>query len=481
MAWRTPSRTPSITGWDLRKDKTLEDEANDEEEAAENSAPLPFVISSPTVVLGISAGYSHTLAWTDLEGLFGWGISSWGRLGLPGGEYYSAPRRIQVKAAGESRIISAACGHYHSLLTTEDGALLAAGRGCDGQLGIGCCKMRETFTLVEHGALRDSRVISVAAGDVHSVALLDSGIVAAWGWEADGRLGRGDVAFDFEYGTTYEFNPYEAEPMHDEAFAVPMQVKFDGNGTQAKFKAVSAGGSHSLALACDGSVWSWGGNNHGQLGSGDNEARGIAQRLSGFGPGAAEVAEQISAGFQSSIVCTRAGRLFGMGNGTDGRLGTGDWESVNTPTQLQVKDLLKTAGRDGANEEHVVFATAGRHHSLAVTSSGQLFATGTNTFCQLGNGDDGKRKESARFVPLRGRGARLVAEDGCSFVDAGSEFTACVTARGGLWTCGRMTEGQIGHGPPGDKQTMLPLLKEVSGPHSELLTQSFVYHTEQES
>jgi len=109
-----------------------------------------------------------------------------------------APKRISVVGIDgkESVVSSAACGHYHSLLVDKDGRVFSAGRATDGQLGLGSRHNVCRFTQVTKGVLSRRRVVAVSAGELHSLALLDDGAVAAWGWEADGRLGRGTTTFD---------------------------------------------------------------------------------------------------------------------------------------------------------------------------------------------------------------------------------------------------------------------------------------------
>ncbi|GKV03442.1 hypothetical protein SLEP1_g15737 [Rubroshorea leprosula] len=81
-----------------------------------------------------------------------------------------------------------------------------------------------------YGAFSDSgnlssKVVAVAAGEAHTLALTGDGRVFSWGRGMFGRLGTGSEA--------------------DELF--PVEVKF-GN-SELKFVAVAAGGYHSLALA----------------------------------------------------------------------------------------------------------------------------------------------------------------------------------------------------------------------------------------
>ncbi|GMI95029.1 hypothetical protein like AT5G11580 [Hibiscus trionum] len=80
------------------------------------------------------------------------------------------------------------------------------------------------------------KVIAVAAGEAHTLALSGDGYVYSWGRGMFGRLGTGSESDELS----------------------PVRVKFQDS--ELKFIAVAAGAYHSLALADDGSVWSWGYN-----------------------------------------------------------------------------------------------------------------------------------------------------------------------------------------------------------------------------
>ena len=89
-------------------------------------------------------------------------------------------------------------------------------------------------------------VISISAGDYHSLALLESGLVFAWGRNNEGQLGN----------KTNEESP------------CPQLVK----GIPNKVVAIAAGSSHSLALLDNGDVYGWGRNNVGPLKKGESKS-----------------------------------------------------------------------------------------------------------------------------------------------------------------------------------------------------------------
>ncbi|PON67823.1 Regulator of chromosome condensation 1/beta-lactamase-inhibitor protein II [Parasponia andersonii] len=86
------------------------------------------------------------------------------------------------------------------------------------------------------------KVVAIAAGEAHTLALTGDGRIHSWGRGMFGRLGTGSEADELS----------------------PVEVKFDisqgSDERRIKLVGVAAGAYHSLALADDGSVWSWGYN-----------------------------------------------------------------------------------------------------------------------------------------------------------------------------------------------------------------------------
>ncbi|MDZ7815309.1 MAG: hypothetical protein U5N86_04660 [Planctomycetota bacterium] len=141
-----------------------------------------------------------------------------------------------------------AAGFPHSLVLYSDGSVYAWGWNDEGQLGLGDDVERDTPTLV--GALSDKGVISITAGSDHSLVLCSDGSVYAWGDNNSGQLGLGDEL--------------------DRDFPTLVSTLSDKDVIS-----LAGGFAHSLALCSDGSVYTWGKNDDGQLGLGDDVDRDI--------------------------------------------------------------------------------------------------------------------------------------------------------------------------------------------------------------
>lgn len=172
--------------------------------------------------------------------------------------------------------------------------------------------------------------------------------------------------------------------------------------------AISAGGHHVLALKADGTVWSWGANDTGQLGTNDGPARAAPAAVPGLGSVAA-----IVAGYGHSVVLKVDGTVWAWGDNSFAQLGDGT--QVNRSSPVPITGL-----------SNIVAVAAGRLHSFALQSDGTLWAWGADFFQQLGDGGFMTQLRPIR-VTMPGPVARIVASDYAS---------AAVLADGSLWRWG---------------------------------------------
>ena len=89
------------------------------------------------------------------------------KLGL--GDARKRSRPCLVSDLSANRIISVACGHYHTLVISSDHKVWAWGWGIHGQLGRGSAENAKTPQLVD--LLEKENVVHAAAGYAHSVVL----------------------------------------------------------------------------------------------------------------------------------------------------------------------------------------------------------------------------------------------------------------------------------------------------------------------
>jgi alpha-tubulin suppressor-like RCC1 family protein len=93
---------------------------------------------------------------------------------------------------------------------------------------------------------------------------------------------------------------------------------------------VAGGEDYSLGLRSDGTVWSWGGNETGQLGDGTTTQRAKPEEI----PGLTHIT-QIAAGNSSSFALRSDGTLFAWGNNSLGELAMAPPPTASAPSRYR--------------------------------------------------------------------------------------------------------------------------------------------------
>ncbi len=192
------------------------------------------------------------------------------------------------------------------------------------------------------------------------------------------------------------------------------------------YSAISAGFSHSLALKNDGTLWAWGENTYGQLGDGTNENRNSPVQIgSGY--------SAIAAGGRHSLALKTDATLWAWGNNEYGQLGDGTNQDKNTPVRMGFL-YSKIA--------------AGGRHSLALKKNDTMWAWGNNEYGQLGDSTHEDRNMPVRiYSPILGNYS--VYE-----IAAGESHSLFLGPNGMLWAWGRNDVGQSGGGTYEDRDTL---------------------------
>jgi len=183
--------------------------------------------------------------------------------------------------------------------------------------------------------------------------------------------------------------------------------------------AVAAGASLSVALKSDGTVWSWGRNDMGQLGDGTTTTRLAPVQVSGLSG-----VSRIAAGTIHGLALKSDGTVWAWGYNAYGQLGDGTTTDRSVPVQA--------SGLSGA----VVSLAAGSEHSVALKSDGSVWAWGVNSNGQIGDGTS-----TTRSAPIRVSGLTNITS-----IAAGVENNLAIDRNGTIWAWGHNWFGQIGDG-----------------------------------
>ena len=217
-----------------------------------------------------------------------------------------------------------------------------------------------------------------------------------------------------------------------------------GVGENNKITQVSAGQGHYLLLRNDGKVFSYGGNGSGQCGNGTTATVAIPTEinLSNISLEPSSVITQISAGLNYSLFLTNEGKAFACGNNPNGQLGT----NTTIGTNILVPTKIITTNITTAGHGTIAKISAGRYHSVLLTSTNNAYSWGLNNHGQLGLGRQGNQT-STDTIPTLIPVTNLNSENAGTITDvyAGDSNTAVFTASSGKsFACGSLASPDNG-------------------------------------
>jgi YD repeat-containing protein len=236
----------------------------------------------------------------------------------------------------------------------------------------------------------------VSCGYQHTAAIKTDGTLWTWGYNGYGALGDGTTTSRSSPGTTA------------------------GGGTN--WKQVAGGSYHTAAIKTDGTLWTWGYNTKGQLGSGTTSNRSSPVTVVGGGTNWKQVA--CSQYYHTAAIKTD-GTLWTWGYNGYGQLGDGTATDRSSPGT--------TAG-GGTNWKQVA---CGRQQIAAIKTDGTLWSWGYNGNGQLGDGTTSHRS-SPGTTAGGGTNWKQVA--------CGLSHMAAIKTDGTLWSCGYNGKGALGDG-----------------------------------
>lgn len=276
-------------------------------------------------------------------------------------------------------------------------------------------------------------VTAIAGGGSHSVALRSDGTVWAWGYGGLGQLGDGT----------------------NNNWTIPVQVRGPGNiGYLTGVAAIAVGYDHTLALKSDGTFWAWGSGGLGQLGDGYRTNRSNPVQVLGAGGTGYLTGVTAFAGGGSHTVALRTnGTVWAWGYNVHGQLGNGS--NISEPLPVGVSNISGVAG--------VTAIAGGDSHTLALKSNGTVWDWGYNNYGQLGDGTTTNRTSAVQVSGL----------SGVTAIAGGRNHAVALKTDGTVWTWGYNYYGQLGDGTSTNRTTPV----QVSGLTGVTAVAAGDYHT----
>ena len=323
--------------------------------------------------------------------LWSWGYNGEGLLGTNDTTTRSTPVTTLL---GTTNWKSIACGNNHTVALKTDGTLWSWGYNGEGQLGTNDTRTRSTPVTIFLGGTNWK---SIACGRLHTIAIKTDGTLWSWGYNFYGNLG--------DNTRTYR--------------STPVTTLLGGTN----WKSIASQRYHTVALKTDGTLWSWGYNQFGQLGnfsSGSTASRStpVTTLLGGNNW------KSIASGYAYTVALKTDGTLWTWGENFNGQLGVNDTTTRSTP----VTTLL-----GGTNWKSIA---SGYGHILAIKTDGTLWCWGLNGYGNLGVNDT-----TYRSTPV----TTLLGGTNWKSISCGDKrHIIALKTDGTLWSWGDNFYGQLG-------------------------------------
>jgi alpha-tubulin suppressor-like RCC1 family protein len=315
----------------------------------------------------------------------------------------------------------------YSLVVTPNRQVLAWGNNEEGVLG-----QNKDQTSLSGATLPVSVLNSSGNGPLGNIAQVSTGSSAALALTTAGQV--------YEWGSNNYIDPARFDGATNSATYLPGLISNSANnGPLSHIVQVSIGDNNAAALADDGTVYTWGNF------SGQNNAPGTG----GYSKYPAQVQTsngvlqnvvRVSAGPGFTLALTSSGEVYAWGYTASG-VGGPTTGSTSGSTEV-VRPIIRAD--NGQALINIVAISSGNFESLALDSSGNVWAWGDNQYGELGQGNS---TAYAGAVEVQGPTGTMGPLSHIKMIAAGEQHCLAMDADGKVWSWGVGEEGELGDGP----------------------------------
>ena len=321
-----------------------------------------------TDIVELNAG-NNSLQMVSKSGtLYAAGYSAYGQLGTGA---YTNYVTIATKAANMNQTKFVDTNSYHSVASDRNGFVYTTGYNAYGELGDGGYTNRNKYSVIGDTYVNvGDNSISIEEGDTKQItATLDNKFNLIVDTVDDQNMTykslNTDIATIDGAGniTAKQMGTVEIIVTHtitNKTATIFVQVVPEEKTTVPK---VEIGNTHMAALKADGTVWTWGSNTYGQLGTQNNISKTSPIKVPEL-----EDVRDICVGYYDTIAVKQDGTVWAFGYNGYGQLGDGTGTNRNTPTQV-----IKS---DGAPLTKIVKVSAGTYRTVALDEDGNVWTWG---------------------------------------------------------------------------------------------------------
>ena len=341
----------------------------------------PITVASHIEFSKVESGFYHVCGIdVDLQ-LWCWGRGGLGQIGV--GSNNDAAYPVHIDAFGEGVLQTSLSGERTCALTLSR-QVYCWGSNSDGEIdrsGVSSYNMPRHVQSVSNFTIE-----SISAAQDHTCAILDNGSTVCWGQPSQGAMGDNAVSVTSE------------------------ELRWPLLPSSKRAVAISSGFLHTCTLMDDASVYCWGSNQYGQVGSGSTTNQPVPVEVLSSSDNVVGIS------LDNAHSCAWLANGTGMcwGYNADYRLGIGN--TTNMPVPTQVLDHSSNALPD----KRIIHMDAGFANSCAMYYDGSISCWGRSHNSLYGNGDGANSNRAAPVSFVSGfspTGSMYAGSSSLSFVE----------------------------------------------------------------
>jgi len=421
-------------------------------------------IDTPTIlpnlrgknIVQVSCGGNHSLAISNNGDLYSWGSNANGQLGHNDINQYKLPRGIKtfslLKACNGDTPVQVSSGIDFTFALSDHGSVYAWGLGVEGQLANGSMSTEDLQNAISHSSSgSNSPSLASSTSSVSSIASASSASVVYHPslFLSKPSSSSSSTASSANFNDRDNSNSSNCSNDCSTSTAIPIlkqtTPKIVSSLASINVLMISCGASHALCLSRQGHVYSWGNNDHGKLGHGEDPLFSIPQQQQQqqqqpsqqpkfiTSPKRIKSIEKltvlsVSCGWAHNMLIDYDSQIYTWGKGSDGQLGNGSKHDIWSPQEIpRVID----------QQEQIIQISCGYFHSAFVTfQSKQLYTFGWRM--PLGHGTQNVEDQTTPKLVL------ALSDKNIKQVSCGYSHTLVVTDDGECYSFGQGDYNQLG-------------------------------------
>jgi alpha-tubulin suppressor-like RCC1 family protein len=292
--------------------------------------PIFHPITSKLKITQIYCGGEHTIALSQTNEFYSWGLNIFGQLGLGDEINRNKPELVNIKTMESDEIICfIAAGAQHSLISTNKNNIYTCGFGKNYALGHADNMNKNEFTKIDNSNIlitltRKLKIDIVSCGVNHSGCIIGKEYLIIWGKSEFLNYEKPTVVLSFSSNNS------------------PSKIKQSGN----YLKDLKIGDDFLLYLTQGNEVYSMGSNDFGQLGIKNYNSKKNFEKVE-----VRDKIKTIEVGYNFCIV-TGEKNVYAWGSNQFGQILSTEQEKIHEPSVLP--ELSKIQPKIGCGGYHVL-------------------------------------------------------------------------------------------------------------------------------